>query len=180
MGIPRAINREIARAMLNGAAELIEDLRNPEGAARQPLLAQIGEAADELTESPEQALTLGRRWLGRVKAVENPLCLPAQLDSRKNALCRLFNSLAACPSYRISRLSRKSPQNRYMGAIRFDRKTPPLQRLRRILEARFDGLFAVGDDGFSPHWITPGREVLDHLAAGRGPSAALTAARSML
>jgi hypothetical protein len=21
-------------------------------------------------------------------------------------------------------------------------------------------LFAVGDDGFSPHWITPGREVL--------------------
>jgi uncharacterized membrane-anchored protein YjiN (DUF445 family) len=58
--MPRAINREIARAMLNGAAELIEDLRNPEGAARKNLLSSIGEAAEEMTASPEQALTLGR------------------------------------------------------------------------------------------------------------------------
>jgi uncharacterized membrane-anchored protein YjiN (DUF445 family) len=58
--MPRAINREIARVMLNGATQLIDDLRNPEGAARQSLLAQIGEAADEMTTSPEQALTLGR------------------------------------------------------------------------------------------------------------------------
>jgi SAM-dependent methyltransferase len=34
------------------------------------------------------------------------------------------------------------------------------QRLRRILETRFDELFAAGDDGFSPRWITPGREIL--------------------
>jgi uncharacterized membrane-anchored protein YjiN (DUF445 family) len=58
--MPRAINREIARAMLSGAAELIEDLRKPEGTARQTLLARIGEAAAEMTDSPEQALTLGR------------------------------------------------------------------------------------------------------------------------
>jgi uncharacterized membrane-anchored protein YjiN (DUF445 family) len=58
--MPRAINREIARAMLNGAAELIDDLRNPEGGARKTLIAQINQAADEMIQSPEQALTLGR------------------------------------------------------------------------------------------------------------------------
>lgn len=34
------------------------------------------------------------------------------------------------------------------------------ERLRLILEARFDELFATGDDGFSPRWITPGHEIL--------------------
>ena len=34
------------------------------------------------------------------------------------------------------------------------------QRLRSILETRFDGLFAVGRDGFTPRWVTPGREIL--------------------
>jgi hypothetical protein len=34
------------------------------------------------------------------------------------------------------------------------------QRLRSVLETRFDDLFAAGDDGFSPRWITPGREIL--------------------
>ena len=49
--IPQAINREIARAMLRAAAELIEDLRNPEGAARQALLGKISEFAVELGQS---------------------------------------------------------------------------------------------------------------------------------
>jgi SAM-dependent methyltransferase len=34
------------------------------------------------------------------------------------------------------------------------------QRLRGLLEARFDELFAAGSDGFIPRWITPGREIL--------------------
>ena len=34
------------------------------------------------------------------------------------------------------------------------------QRLHSILGARFDELFAAGDDGLSPRWITPGREIL--------------------
>jgi SAM-dependent methyltransferase len=34
------------------------------------------------------------------------------------------------------------------------------QRLRGTLETRFDELFAAGDDGFIPRWITPGREIL--------------------
>ena len=33
-------------------------------------------------------------------------------------------------------------------------------RIRRILDARFDGLFAAGSDGIVPRYITPGREVL--------------------
>jgi SAM-dependent methyltransferase len=34
------------------------------------------------------------------------------------------------------------------------------QRLRGVLEGRFDELFAAGPDGFVPRWITPGREIL--------------------
>ncbi len=52
--IPRAINREIARAMLRGAGELIDDLRQPDGAARQGLLAAIDELAEELAAGSEQ------------------------------------------------------------------------------------------------------------------------------
>jgi len=61
--MPRAINREIARAMLGGAAELIEDLRKPDGAARNSLLAGIGEAAGELIETPPDADALDRSQL---------------------------------------------------------------------------------------------------------------------
>ena len=34
------------------------------------------------------------------------------------------------------------------------------QRLRRVLDGRFDELFAAGPDGFIPRWITPGREII--------------------
>lgn len=34
------------------------------------------------------------------------------------------------------------------------------QRLRTILESRFDELFAADPDGFIPRFIVPGREVL--------------------
>jgi uncharacterized membrane-anchored protein YjiN (DUF445 family) len=53
--IPRAINREIARAMLRGAAELIDDLRQPDGAARRSLLAAIDEMTAELANASEQS-----------------------------------------------------------------------------------------------------------------------------
>jgi hypothetical protein len=33
-------------------------------------------------------------------------------------------------------------------------------RLRHLLETRFAELFAAGPDGFTPRWITPGREIL--------------------
>ena len=49
--IPRVIDRQIARAVLRGAGELIEDLRKPGGSARQALLARIEEIADQLVTS---------------------------------------------------------------------------------------------------------------------------------
>jgi uncharacterized membrane-anchored protein YjiN (DUF445 family) len=51
--IPRAVNREIARAMLRAAGELLEDLRQPHGAARQALLAKLDEIAQTLAAGPE-------------------------------------------------------------------------------------------------------------------------------
>ena len=50
--IPRAINREIARAMLRGAEELIDDLRKPDGSARQSLLSAIDDMALEVMNAP--------------------------------------------------------------------------------------------------------------------------------
>jgi uncharacterized membrane-anchored protein YjiN (DUF445 family) len=50
--LPRTINREIARAMLRIAAELLDDLRRPDGAARESLLASVNEFASQLTMSP--------------------------------------------------------------------------------------------------------------------------------
>jgi uncharacterized membrane-anchored protein YjiN (DUF445 family) len=54
--IPRAVNREIARAMLRGVAELVDDLRRPDGTARQSLLKKIDEIATELATSPGPAM----------------------------------------------------------------------------------------------------------------------------
>jgi hypothetical protein len=34
------------------------------------------------------------------------------------------------------------------------------RRVREILEARFDELFARGGAGFTPRYVTPGREIL--------------------
>jgi hypothetical protein len=42
------------------------------------------------------------------------------------------------------------------------------QRLRRLLETRFEELFATGPEGFIPRWITPGRELLITWQPNRG------------
>ena len=57
--IPQAVNREIARAMLRAAAELIQDLRQPEGNARRVLIERIGQFAEELVASREPAAADG-------------------------------------------------------------------------------------------------------------------------
>ncbi|MGD9616947.1 MAG: DUF445 domain-containing protein [Alphaproteobacteria bacterium] len=74
--VPRSIDRQIARAMLRGITELIDDLRRPGGAARLALMQKIDEIATELTTASAptarfsispQAI-LGRRelraWIG--------------------------------------------------------------------------------------------------------------------
>jgi uncharacterized membrane-anchored protein YjiN (DUF445 family) len=58
--IPRAINREIARAMLRGAEELIDDLRKPDGAARRSLLSTLDEMAVELMNEPTEIAATDR------------------------------------------------------------------------------------------------------------------------
>ena len=84
--MPRAINREIARAMLSGAAELLEDLRNPEGAARKTLLAGIGEAAEAMMASPEQARTLGRSGAAVLRNPEFQAWIGASWQKIRDAL----------------------------------------------------------------------------------------------
>jgi uncharacterized membrane-anchored protein YjiN (DUF445 family) len=61
--IPKAINREIARVMLRGAGELVGELRQPQGAARERLLVSIQQIAAELAETPA-AGTRAAAWLG--------------------------------------------------------------------------------------------------------------------
>jgi SAM-dependent methyltransferase len=41
------------------------------------------------------------------------------------------------------------------------------RRLRSILEARFDELFAAGPEGFIPRYVTPGRQILITWEPGR-------------
>src|SRR5438105_64573 len=68
--IPRAINREIARAMLRGAAELIDDLRKPDGAARQSLLSAIDDIAVELMNAPADAAANERVPLPKIPELQ--------------------------------------------------------------------------------------------------------------
>src|SRR5439155_14266891 len=95
--IPRAINREVARAMLRGAGELIDDLRKPDGAARQGLRAARDELAEELATSPEQP---GGREGGRVlRQPELQAWIAASWDKGRDlALADL-----AAPSSRVRR-----------------------------------------------------------------------------
>jgi len=68
--IPRAINREIARAMLRGAAELIDDLRKPDGVARQSLLSAIDDMAVELMNAPADAVANHRVPLPKIPELQ--------------------------------------------------------------------------------------------------------------
>jgi uncharacterized membrane-anchored protein YjiN (DUF445 family) len=52
--IPSAVNREIARAMLRGAGELIDDLRRPDGVTRQRLLSAIDQFGQDMVSAPSQ------------------------------------------------------------------------------------------------------------------------------
>lgn len=93
--IPKAINREIARAMLRAAAELLEDLRHPDGAARESLLAGIGEFAAKLSASPANQ----RSRSGMLKRPEIQAWISGAWDKAREAL---LGDLAA-PSSRVRR-----------------------------------------------------------------------------
>jgi uncharacterized membrane-anchored protein YjiN (DUF445 family) len=94
--IPRAINREIARAMLRGAAELIDDLRQPDGAARRSLLSAVDEMIAELANASEASSESGR---ARILQPELQAWIAASWDKARDlALADL-----AAPSSRLRR-----------------------------------------------------------------------------
>ena len=95
--IPRAINREIARAMLGGAAELIEDLRDPDGTARKSLLSGIADAAVELIAAPPDAVRVDRSLL-----LDQPE-LQTWIASSWNEGRQLVAADLASPSSRVRR-----------------------------------------------------------------------------
>jgi uncharacterized membrane-anchored protein YjiN (DUF445 family) len=95
--IPRAINREIARAMLRAAGELIDDLRKPDGTARQGLLAAIDGLAEELAAGAEQPT--GRGGARVLRQPELQAWITASWDKGRDlALADL-----AAPSSRVRR-----------------------------------------------------------------------------
>ena len=89
--IPRTINREIARAMLHAASELIEDLRQPDGAARESLLATINEFAASLAAAPALAAS-------RSKLLKRPEIQSWISDAWDKVRDMLLGDLKATPS----------------------------------------------------------------------------------
>ena len=95
--IPRAINREIARAMLRAAGELIDDLRKPEGTARQRLLQAIDGLAEELAAGSEQPA--GRGGARVLRQPELQAWIAASWDKGRG----LVLADLAAPSSRVRR-----------------------------------------------------------------------------
>jgi uncharacterized membrane-anchored protein YjiN (DUF445 family) len=109
--IPRAINREIARAMLHGAAELIDDLRQPEGAARRSLLSAIDDMAAELVAGSEETAAI--RLARLLKQPELQAWIAASWEgpracARRSGGAVLAPAADACAG---DRLDRRNPQH---------------------------------------------------------------------
>lgn len=92
---PRTVNREIARAMLRAAGELLDDLRNPNGEARRSLLATIDEFAASLASSPG----FGTLHSGLLKRPEIQAWVAEVWQNARQALMRDLDA----PSPRIRR-----------------------------------------------------------------------------
>jgi hypothetical protein len=78
---------------------------------------------------------------------------------------RVLPTHAAQPISQIVATTREAAIVRALTAYRPQWSFWPLgtdleARLRGILETGFEELFAAGADGFSPQWITPGREIM--------------------
>jgi uncharacterized membrane-anchored protein YjiN (DUF445 family) len=76
--IPKAVDRQIARALIKGLRELLDDLRTHDSRARQKVLRAIDELARDLVVSPERRMNVEatkqqildradvQQWLGSV------------------------------------------------------------------------------------------------------------------
>ncbi len=112
--IPKAINRQIARAIIGGVKELLSNLREPDTPARRKLLREIERLAEELRNSPvyrarveeakvrlledmEVKAWLGSVWGGIKRVLLSDLASPqSRMDHALGAvICSLGHHLRA-------------------------------------------------------------------------------------
>jgi uncharacterized membrane-anchored protein YjiN (DUF445 family) len=129
--IPRVIDRQIARAVLRGAGELIDDLRKPGGSARQALLARIEEIAGELVASRGSHARSG----SSVRAILNRPEVSAWLASSWHQLRDLLLHDLASP-------------------------TPQLRRTIAVMIASFGETLRTDAAIYASGWTRPSRPLL--------------------
>jgi uncharacterized membrane-anchored protein YjiN (DUF445 family) len=84
--IPRAVNRQIAKAIVGGIKELLSNLREPGAPARQNLLWGIERLADELGTSPEYRARVEEAKLRLLEDAQVRAWLGSAWSSGKNAM----------------------------------------------------------------------------------------------
>jgi uncharacterized membrane-anchored protein YjiN (DUF445 family) len=95
--IPKAVNRQIAKAIIGGIKEIVSDLRGPGSVARQNLLRGIEHLAQELCTSPEYRARLEEAKLRLLEDAE----MRSWLSSVGDALERTLQADLISPTSRI-------------------------------------------------------------------------------
>jgi uncharacterized membrane-anchored protein YjiN (DUF445 family) len=93
--IPKAIDRQIAAAIIDGVMELLTGLRDPESDARAKFRAALDAIVNDLLDSPEQVNEAARRLFARADT-------RAWLASIWNQLCDAAIADLAQPQSRLS------------------------------------------------------------------------------
>jgi uncharacterized membrane-anchored protein YjiN (DUF445 family) len=84
--IPKAVNRQIAKAIIGGVKEIISNLREPETLARENLLRAIERLAEELCTSPEYQARFEEAKLRLLEDAEVKSWLSSAWDALERAL----------------------------------------------------------------------------------------------
>jgi uncharacterized membrane-anchored protein YjiN (DUF445 family) len=84
--IPKAVNRQIAKAIIGGVKEIISNLREPGTVARQNLLRAIEHLAQELCTSPEYRARVEEAKLQLLEDAEVKSWLSSAWDALERAL----------------------------------------------------------------------------------------------
>jgi uncharacterized membrane-anchored protein YjiN (DUF445 family) len=88
--IPAAVNKQIARAILKGVQEMLDDLRRPETNMRRKALAAIDALARDLVSSPEYRAKVEKAKLHLLDRPEIQQWLGAAWDQVRDALHAAF------------------------------------------------------------------------------------------
>jgi uncharacterized membrane-anchored protein YjiN (DUF445 family) len=95
--MPKAVNRQIAKAIIGGVKEIISNLREPGAAARENLLRGIEQFAEELRTSPEYRARVEE---AKGRLLEDPE-VKSWLTSAWDALERALRADLVSPTSRI-------------------------------------------------------------------------------